>query len=134
MEDAETTSRAAAGPDFMRGGWRGAAALALRQLVVQLVSAAAVLVLARVLGPGELGLYAVTLFLTQVLFVAGDAGLAASLVREEAEPDERDFEAAFAFQQLASVALALAVAAVLFFFPRSEERRVGEECSLRVGW
>src|SRR5262245_38919157 len=117
MEDAEAFPRGAAGPDLMRRGVRGAGALALRQLVVQLVSAAAVLVLARVLGPGELGLYAVTLFLTQVIFVAGDAGLAAALVREEAEPDEHDFEAAFAFQQIGAAALAAAVAALLWLFP-----------------
>ncbi len=132
MEDAEASVRGGAvprrggdGSDLMRRGVRGAGALALRQLVVQLVSAAAVVVLARVLGPGELGLYAVTLFLTQVLFVAGDAGLAAALVREQADPDEHDFEAAFAFQQAVTLAVAATGAAALYFVPALTSRQEG---------
>jgi PST family polysaccharide transporter len=60
-----------------------------------------------------------------VLVVAGDAGLAAALVREDAEPDERDFEAVFTFQQLATLAFAFAGAAVLFFFPELVSREHG---------
>jgi O-antigen/teichoic acid export membrane protein len=92
-------------------------ALGVRQLLVQVVSAGAVVVLARVLEPGEFGFYAVTVFLMNVVLVAGDAGLAASLVREEAEPDERDFEAVFTFQQAAAVAIAVAGAGVLLGMP-----------------
>jgi teichuronic acid exporter len=97
----------------MRGAW----ALGIRQVFVQLVSAAAVVVLARVLDAGEFGFYAVTLFLMHVLVVAGDAGLAAALVRDEGEPDDRDYQAVFTFQQVASLALAAAGAAILAVFP-----------------
>jgi O-antigen/teichoic acid export membrane protein len=92
-------------------------ALGVRQLLVQLVAAGAVVVLARVLEPGEFGFYAVTVFLMNVVLVAGDAGLAASLVREEEEPDERDFEAVFTFQQAAAIAIALAGAGLLLGLP-----------------
>src|SRR6188768_1448640 len=98
MTDADPTAQGEGEPAFARGdvlrrGARGAWALGIRQLLVQLVSALAAVVLARVLAPAEFGVYAVTIFLLHVLAVAGDAGLAAALVREDAEPEEADYEA-----------------------------------------
>jgi O-antigen/teichoic acid export membrane protein len=111
--------------DLLRRGFRGAWILGVRQLLVQLVSAAAVLVLARVLEPAEFGFYAVTLFLTQLVVVAGDAGLAAALVRQETEPEERDFEAVFTFQQAVSLAIAALSSALLIAFPVLVSRTEG---------
>jgi O-antigen/teichoic acid export membrane protein len=106
--------------DLLARGARGAVALGLRQVVVQLVSVAAAVVLARVLTPAEFGVYGITVFLMHFLVAFGDAGLAAGLVREASEPDDEDYQAVFTFQQVlvaviaaAGVALAPWLAALL---------------------
>lgn len=93
-------------------GARGGMLLALRQLLVQLLSIAAAVVLARLLSPAEFGVYGITVFLMHFLVVFGDAGLAAGLIREAEEPEERDYQAIFSFQQLL-VAVVAAVGFVL---------------------
>lgn len=87
-------------------------ALGLRQAVVQFLSLAGAIALARLLTPAEFGVYGITVFVLQFLVVFGDAGLAAGLVREEREPSESDYQAVFTFQQLL-VAVFVAAAALL---------------------
>lgn len=54
--------------------------------------------LARILSPAEFGLFAIFTFFLAFLTAFGDVGLAASLVREEAEPIESDYSAVFSVQ------------------------------------
>lgn len=103
--------------DLFRRGARGALALGLRQLLVQALSAAATVVLARLLGAAEFGVFGITIFLMHVLVVAGDAGLAAALVREDREPGVLDYQAVFTFQQVATLAVASAGTAILVLVP-----------------
>lgn len=78
----------------------GAAALAIRQVVVQLFNLGGSIVLARQLTPREYGYYGIVLFLLSFLSSFGDVGLGASLIRQEHEPTDRDYRAVFTFQQL----------------------------------
>ncbi len=88
------------GEEVLRRGFRGSLALGLRQVAVQLLNVAAAVVLARILSPAEFGVYGITVFLMHFLVAFGDAGLAASLVREADVPEERDYRAVFTAQQL----------------------------------
>src|SRR5690242_5188751 len=92
--------RSSAGDDILRRGARGAAILGVRQLAVQLLHLAAAIVIARVFTTAEFAVYGVTVFLMHFLSAFGDAGLAASLVREEDEPENADYRAVFTFQQI----------------------------------
>lgn len=56
--------------------------------------------LARLLTPSEFGFFAVVTFFLAFLVSFGDAGLAASMVREDVEPSESDYSAVFTFQLL----------------------------------
>jgi O-antigen/teichoic acid export membrane protein len=58
------------------------------------------ILLARLLSPSEFGLYAIVTFLLPFLLTFGDVGLAASLVRQVAEPVEEDYQAVFTIQQV----------------------------------
>jgi PST family polysaccharide transporter len=78
----------------------GAAALAARQVVVQLFNLGGSIVLARQLSPREYGYYGIVMFLLAFLSTFGDVGLGASLIRQEHEPTDRDYRAVFTFQQL----------------------------------
>lgn len=78
----------------------GAATLAVRQVVVQLFNLGGSIVLARQLSAREYGYYGIVVFLLSFLSSFGDVGLGASLVRQEHEPDDRDYRAIFTFQQL----------------------------------
>ena len=100
------------GAGVLRRGARGAFALAVRQLLVQGLSLVGAVVLARVLTPAEFGVYGITVFLMHFLVVFGDAGLAAGLVRESEEPDERDWRAVFTFQQVLVVGVSIVGAVV----------------------
>jgi O-antigen/teichoic acid export membrane protein len=88
----------------------GAAALAARQVVVQLLDLAGSIVLARELSPRDFGYYGIILFILSFLSSFGDVGLGASLVRQPEEPVEQDYRSVFTFQQL------LVVGIVLLFF------------------
>jgi O-antigen/teichoic acid export membrane protein len=74
------------------------------------------MVLARLVTPAEFGVYAVVLFLRSFLIAFGDAGLGASLIRQEDEPSVTDYRAVFTVQQglvgLTTVVLLLAAPAV----------------------
>ena len=63
--------------------------------------------LARLLTPGEFGIYAIVLYLQTFLTAFGDAGLAASLIRQPNEPQTADYQLVFTFQQILVVGIAL---------------------------
>jgi PST family polysaccharide transporter len=90
----------------------GAGALAIRQIVVQLFNLGGSIVLARQLSPREYGFFGIIQFLLSFLTSFGDVGLGASLVRQEKDPDERDYRSVFTFQQLLVLAVVLVVIAV----------------------
>jgi len=116
-----------AGTEVLRRGARGAAALAVRQAAVQLLSVAGAVALANLLTPAQFGVYAVTVFVMHFMVAFGDAGLAASLVREAEEPKDRDYHAVFTAQQIlvAFVVLCGAMAAPLLVAALGRESDLG---------
>ena len=79
---------------------RSAAALGVRQVLVQGLNVLTGIILARILSPSDFGLFAILTFVTTFLVAFGDVGLGASLIREVAEPLEADYRAVFTAQQL----------------------------------
>jgi O-antigen/teichoic acid export membrane protein len=61
--------------------------------------------LARLLTPAEFGIFAIVVFIRTFLFTFGDAGLAASLIREPIDPEEIEYRAVFTFQQIMVVGI-----------------------------
>jgi O-antigen/teichoic acid export membrane protein len=90
---------------------RGAAALGVRQILVQGLSALTGIVLARLLSPSDFGLFGIITFVLTFLVAFGDVGLGASLIREAEEPSQEDYRAVFTAQQL----LVLVVVVVAWF-------------------
>jgi O-antigen/teichoic acid export membrane protein len=82
-------------------------ALGLRQVLNVGMSSIGGILLARLLSPSEFGLFAVVTFLLTFLITFGDAGLAASLVRQAQEPVEEDYRAIFTVQQLLVVSVVI---------------------------
>jgi len=82
-------------------------ALGLRQVLNVGMSSIGGILLARLLSPSEFGLFAVVTFLLTFLITFGDAGLAASLVRQTHEPVEEDYQAIFTVQQLLVVSVVI---------------------------
>jgi len=93
----------------------GAFALGIRQILVQGSRILGGIFLARLLTPTQFGFYAIVLYLQLFLTAFGDAGLAASLVRQHEEPETVDYRAIFTMQQI----LVLFTAAVLWLFAAS---------------
>ncbi len=75
-------------------------ALGARQVMVQGANVLGGILLARTLSPAEFGVYAVVLFFMAALVAFSDVGLAANLIRQPDEPDERDYSAVFTMQQV----------------------------------
>jgi O-antigen/teichoic acid export membrane protein len=78
---------------------RGALALGARQIVVWVVNLGSGVVLARLLSPADFGVYAIAAFVLSAFTIFGDAGLGASLIRQEQEPTLRDYRSVFLVQQ-----------------------------------
>ncbi len=78
----------------------GAVALGIRQILVQGTRILGGIFLARLLTPGQFGIYAIVLYLQTFLTAFGDAGLAASLIRQHDEPGTADYRAIFTIQQI----------------------------------
>jgi len=93
---------------------RGAAALGIRQILVQGLNALTGIVLARLLSPSDFGLFGIITFVLTFLVAFGDVGLGASLIREPEEPSEEDYRAVFTAQQSL---VALVVIVAWFFSP-----------------
>jgi O-antigen/teichoic acid export membrane protein len=90
-----------------RSAARGVVALGLRQLFVQGSNVLAGVILARLLEPAEFALWGITTFILTFLTAFGDAGLGASLIRQQQEPEEKDYQAIFTIQQLMVVAVVI---------------------------
>lgn len=95
--------------DAVRGGWL----LGLRQVLAQALNLAGYAVLARLLGPVEIGVLGIALFVFGFLGTCGGAGLQASLIRLPDEPTADDYRAVFTLQEviMAAVSLGAIVAA-----------------------
>lgn len=91
-----------------RKALHGIVALSVRQVVAQGLNILGAIFLARLLTPGQFGVYAIIVFLRSFLLAFGDAGLGASLIREPEEPQERDYQTIFTFQQLLVLAVFVA--------------------------
>lgn len=89
---------------------KGGLFLVVRQVLMQGLNIAGSIFLARILSPAEFGLFAIFTFFLAFLTAFGDVGLAASLVREEADPSQKDYSAVFTVQfMLVTVASGLFV-------------------------
>jgi O-antigen/teichoic acid export membrane protein len=87
----------------------GAFALGTRQVIVQGTRILGGIFLARLLTPGQFGIYAIVLYLQTFLTAFGDAGLAASLIRQHDEPEIADYQAVFTVQQIIVLAVTLSM-------------------------
>jgi PST family polysaccharide transporter len=101
----DSVSTAVAAQAIIRKTARGAYALGIRQVLVQGTRILSAIFLARLLTPTQFGFYAIVLYLQTFLTAFGDAGLAASLVRQSSEPATADYRAVFTIQQLLVLAL-----------------------------
>lgn len=72
--------------------------LILRQVLMQGLNIGGSILLARILTPAEFGLFAIFNFFLAFLIAFGDAGLGASLIREDSEPQDTDCAAVFSVQ------------------------------------
>ena len=94
-------NQVAATPNVIaRKAVRSVMALGVRQVLNQGMAFVGGILLARLLSPAEFGLYAIVTFLLTFLIAFGDVGLAASLVRQPAEPADEDYQAIFTVQQM----------------------------------
>ena len=71
-----------------------------RQVAIQILTFAGGVVLARILGPSQFGLYIISLFLVNTFALLGDFGLAASFVQRKNDLTDRDLQVGFTLQQL----------------------------------
>lgn len=84
--------------------------LGVRTAAVQLTVLGGQIALARLLDPGDFGVYAIVQFALSFFVLFGDAGLGAGLIQQKATPSARELSSVFWFQGL----MALAVIAVVF--------------------
>jgi len=104
QERTEEATQAALARRAIRGG----VALGTRQVLVQGANLLGFVVLARLLGPAELGTVVMALFAQGALTSVASLGLGTSLVRLPREPDAGDLRAVLATQHLVAIPLALA--------------------------
>src|SRR6185436_20780889 len=104
MEDG---SRAVIARDAVRGG----GLLGLRQVFAQALNLAGYALLARMLGPTEIGVLGIVLFVFGFLGTCGGAGLQASLIRLPDEPSADDYRAVFTLQEAIMAVIALGTCA-----------------------
>ena len=97
--ESSPASAAAGANAVLKKAMKGALALGLRQLLVQTVTFAGGIALTRLLTPSEFGIFGIFGFVLGFLSTLSDVGLGASLIREKAEPEERDYRVIFTAQQ-----------------------------------
>jgi len=85
-------------------------ALVMRSMILQVAGFAGSVALARLLDPGDFGVFAIVQFALSFFTFFGDAGLAGSLIRQKGQPTQRELSSAFYFQ----LALATCVMAIVF--------------------
>ncbi len=103
--DAPTRPGASVPGIVVRKAVHSVMALGLRQILGVGMSSVGGILLARLLSPSEFGLFAVVTFLLAFLVTFGDAGFAASLVRQAHEPLEEDYQSVFTVQQILVVSV-----------------------------
>jgi len=77
---------------------RGIKLLMGRQVLLQIVTFSGGIVLARVLGPAQFGLYQIAAFLVAAFSIFGDFGLASTLIQRKEDLTELDIRVAFTLQ------------------------------------
>jgi PST family polysaccharide transporter len=88
---------------------RGIKMLMGRQVVLQVLTAAAGVALARLLTPADFGVFAIATFAVQLLALVGDCGLAPSLIQREKDLGDQDLRVAFTLQQAVTTAIVVVV-------------------------
>ena len=97
---------------------RGGAYLFLREAVGLALRVGGILVLSRLIGPTNYGLYAVPLAVTTVLAMVGWMGADVFLIRQPSEPPRRAYDQAFSFLLLSgTLVAALGLAATFLAGP-----------------
>src|SRR4051794_27244152 len=91
-----------------RDAVKGSGLLGLRQVFAQALNLAGYAILARLLGPTEIGVLGIVLFVFSFLGTIGGAGLQASLIRLPEEPTQDEYRAVFTLQEVVMGAIALA--------------------------
>jgi O-antigen/teichoic acid export membrane protein len=92
--------------DIGRRAAAGAALLTAKGIFAQVLGLVSTIVVARLLLPSQLGLYAIALTISTFLLVLGSGvGMAAALIRRPAAPEPADLRAYVAFQLIASSVL-----------------------------
>jgi O-antigen/teichoic acid export membrane protein len=71
----------------------------MRQIAAQGLNVLGAVFMARLLTPAQFGVYGIIVFVRSFLTAFGDAGLAASLIRQRREPEDDDYRVVFTFQQ-----------------------------------
>lgn len=84
----------------------------LRTVAQQLIVLGGMVVLARLLSPGDFGVYAIVQFALSFFQFFADAGVGASLIQQQREPSDDEVASVFGIQTLLSAGL-VAVACVL---------------------
>jgi O-antigen/teichoic acid export membrane protein len=96
--------------DIGRRAASGAALLTAKGILAQVLGLVSTIVVARLLLPSQLGLYAIALTISTFLLIFGSGvGMASALIRRPAAPQHADLQAYVAFQLIASVALVVVV-------------------------
>jgi O-antigen/teichoic acid export membrane protein len=92
--------------DIGRRAASGAALLTAKGILVQVLGLASTIVVARLLLPSQLGLYAIAVTISTFLLMLGSGvGMAAALIRRPAAPDHADLRAFVALQLIVSCVL-----------------------------
>jgi teichuronic acid exporter len=81
----------------------GVMALVVRSMILQVAGFAGSVALARLLDPGDFGVFAIVQFALSFFTFFGDAGLAGSLIRQKQQPSQRELSSAFYFQLVLAV-------------------------------
>jgi len=76
---------------------KGGAAIALRQGVGMVLSAANLILVTRIIGPAQYGLFAGSYGIVSMISIAGTWGLDVYLLRKETEPTDAEYNQAFTF-------------------------------------
>ena len=87
--------------------FKGVVALGMRHILVQGLNILGGVFLARLLTPGQFGLYAIITFLLVFLNTFSGTGMAANLIRQSEEPEIADYHALFTFQTVVVLVLAV---------------------------
>jgi teichuronic acid exporter len=97
---------------------QGASLMVLRTLVLYPIGLVGEVGLARLLTPGDFGIYGIASFITVTLAGVLEVGLAASLIQRQDEPSDEEYQTLFTLQLAAVTALVLLVFGLApWFFP-----------------